>query len=167
MEAPRLSDDAYEVAEAVARRARQAGLTVATAESLTCGQVAAHLGAATSSSSWFLGGVVAYDDEVKYRVLDVPRGRVISEDCGSAMAEGVRRLLGADVAVAVTGVGGPDAQEGQPPGTVYIAVTGSDGGSCRHHRFEGEPKEVLAATTLEGLKALASQLGAETPDDPT
>ncbi|MDQ4006593.1 MAG: CinA family protein [Actinomycetota bacterium] len=163
METPQLSDEAYEIAETVSRRAQKAGLTVATAESLTCGQVAAHLGAASSSSSWFRGGVVAYDDEVKYKVLGVPRGRVISEDCGTAMAEGVRRLLDADVAVAVTGVGGPDEQEGQPPGTVYIAVAGADGGTCRHHRFDGDPKEVLTATALEALKALATQMDSGRP----
>jgi nicotinamide-nucleotide amidase len=163
METPQLSGQAYEIAETVSQRAQEAGLTVATAESLTCGQVAAHLGAASSSSSWFRGGVVAYDDEVKYKVLGVPRGRVISEDCGTAMAEGVRRLLDADVAVAVTGVGGPDEQEGQPPGTVYIAVAGKEGGTCRHHRFDGDPKEVLTATALEALKALATQIGAGQP----
>jgi nicotinamide-nucleotide amidase len=159
METPELSDDAYEIAEVVARRAQEAGLTVATAESLTSGQVAAHLGAATSSASWFKGGVVAYDDEVKYKVLDVPRGPVISEVCGSTMAGGVRRLLDADVAVAVTGVGGPDEQESRPAGTVYIAVAGADGPTCRHHRFDGEPKEVITATALQALKALAEQIG--------
>lgn len=163
METPQLSGEAYALAETVSRRAQEAGLTVATAESLTCGQVAAHLGAASSSSSWFRGGVVAYDDEVKYKVLGVPRGRVISEGCGTAMAEGVRRLLDADVAVAVTGVGGPDEQEGQPPGTVYIAVAGEEGGTCRHHRFDGDPKEVLTATALEALKALATQIDAGQP----
>jgi nicotinamide-nucleotide amidase len=163
METPELSGDAYELAEVVARHAQEADLTVATAESLTSGQVAAHLGAAAASSSWFKGGVVAYDDEVKFKVLDVPRGPVISQDCGSAMAEGVRRLLGADVAVAVTGVGGPDEQEGQPAGTVYIGVASSDGGTCRHHRFDGDPKEVITATALEALKALAEQMGATRP----
>jgi nicotinamide-nucleotide amidase len=154
METPELSRDAYEVAETVARRAQEAGLTVATAESLTSGQVATHLGAATSSSSWFKGGVVAYEDEVKYKVLDVPRGPVVSEECGSAMADGVRRLLDADVAVAVTGVGGPDEQDGQPPGTVYVAVAGADGGSCRQHRYAGDPKAVITAATLQALRSL-------------
>jgi nicotinamide-nucleotide amidase len=161
METPELSGEAYDIAEAIARHAQDAGLTVATAESLTSGQVAAHLGAASSSSSWFKGGLVAYDDEVKYKVLDVPRGPVISADCGNAMADGVRRLLDADVAVAVTGVGGPGEQEGQPPGTVFIAVTGADGATCREHRFEGDPKEVLTATALEALKSLAEQMGVE------
>jgi nicotinamide-nucleotide amidase len=165
METPELSGDAYDIAEAIAQHAQQERLTVATAESLTSGQVAAHLGAASSSSSWFKGGVVAYEDEVKYKVLDVPRGPVISADCANAMADGVRRLLDADVAVAVTGVGGPDDQEGQPPGTVFIAVTGADGSTCREHRFEGGPKEVLTATALEALRSLADQMGAKQPQD--
>ena len=165
MDTPQLSGQAYDVAETVSRRAQEAGLTVATAESLTCGQVAAHLGAASSSSSWFQGGVVAYDDEVKYKVLGVPRGPVISEDCGNAMAEGVRRLLDADVAVAVTGVGGPDEQEGEPPGTVYIAVAAAEGGTCRHHRFDGDPKDVITATALEALRSLADQMATRQFDD--
>jgi nicotinamide-nucleotide amidase len=159
METPELSADAYDLAESVAGRARQTGLTVATAESLTSGQVAAHLGAASGSSSWFKGAVVAYDDEVKYSVLDVPRGPVVSEDCGRAMAEGVRRLLDADVAIALTGVGGPDEQDGQPPGTVYVAVSGATGGSCRRHRFAGDPKAVVTAAALEALQALDQHLG--------
>lgn len=159
METPELSGDAYELAESVARRAEETGLTVATAESLTSGQVAAHLGAASGSSSWFKGGVVAYDDEVKFTVLDVPRGPVVSEDCGTTMAEGARRLLDADVAVALTGVGGPDEQDGLPPGTVYVAVSGAAGGTCRHHRFEGDPKAVVTAATLEALRSLEEHLG--------
>ena len=93
-----------------------------------------------------------------YAVLDVPRGPVVSEECGTSMAEGVRRLLDADVAVALTGVGGPDEQDGQPPGTVYVAVSGAEGGSCRHHRFEGDPKTVLTAATLEALRSLDQHL---------
>jgi len=158
METPELSGDAYELAEAIARRAQETGLTVATAESLTSGQVAAHLGAASGSSSWFKGAVVAYDDEVKYKVLDVPRGPVVSEECGSAMADGARRLLDADVAVGLTGVGGPDEQDGHPPGTVYVAVSSAEGGSCRHHRFEGDPKAVLTAAALEALRSLDEHL---------
>jgi nicotinamide-nucleotide amidase len=165
METPELSGDAYELAEAIARRAQKTGLTVATAESLTSGQVAAHLGAASGSSSWFKGAVVAYDDEVKYKVLDVPRGPVVSEECGSAMADGARRLLDADVAVGLTGVGGPDEQDGQPPGTVYVAVSGAKGGSCRHHRFEGDPKAVLTAAALEALRSLDEHLGGAATSD--
>jgi nicotinamide-nucleotide amidase len=165
METPELSGDAYELAEAIARRAQKTGLTVATAESLTSGQVAAHLGAASGSSSWFKGAVVAYDDEVKYKVLDVPRGPVVSEECGSAMADGARRLLDADVAVGLTGVGGPDEQDGHPPGTVYVAVSGAEGGSCRHHRFEGDPKAVLTAAALEALRSLDEHLGGAATSD--
>jgi nicotinamide-nucleotide amidase len=158
METPQLSGDAYEVAEAIADTAQSAGLTVATAESLTAGQVAAHLGAASGSSAWFRGSVVSYADEVKFKVLDVARGPVISADCASAMADGARRLLDADVAVAVTGVGGPDEQEGQPAGRVFIAVNGNDAGRCEQFDFEGDPKEILTATALEALKLLGAHL---------
>jgi nicotinamide-nucleotide amidase len=96
---------------------------LAIAESLTGGGLSQSFAAAPGSSGWFLGGVVAYQKPVKFAVLGVPEGPVVSEAAAVAMAEGVRALLGADVAAAVTGAGGPDGQDGQPPGTVWVAVS--------------------------------------------
>ncbi|HET9555686.1 MAG TPA: nicotinamide-nucleotide amidohydrolase family protein, partial [Actinomycetota bacterium] len=98
------------------------GLTLAVAESLTGGLVASRLVDVPGASDWFRGGVVSYASDVKYRVLDVPAGPVVSAEAATAMATGVRALLGADVGLAVTGVAGPDSQEGQPRGTVFMAV---------------------------------------------
>lgn len=150
-----LDSDAADVAKQIAAAAESAGLTIAVAESLTGGKLACHLAAAPSSSIWFRGGVVAYSSEVKYEVLGVPRGPVISESCALAMADGVAKLLGADVAVAVTGVGGPDPQDGQPPGTVCFGVTG---GSSERQRFDGGAEVVLDRTVMHGLELLRRAL---------
>jgi nicotinamide-nucleotide amidase len=110
----------HAVAELLVKR----GLTVAVAESLTGGLVAARLVNVTGTTAWFRGGVVSYASEVKYDVLGVPEGPVVSAAAARAMASGVRALLGADLGLAVTGVAGPDPQEGQRPGTVFLAVAG-------------------------------------------
>ena len=155
-----LHDDAARLAETVGSAAHDRGLTVGTAESLTSGQVAVHLGAAPEAGSWFSGGAVTYTVEAKQRALDVPVVPVISAACATAMAEGAARLLGADCTVAVTGVGGPDEQEGQPVGTVFIAVHTPAGTTWEEEHFAGEPQEILDATTLRSLELLGSAIGA-------
>ena len=147
---------AMTTAEQIADVAQRKNINVATAESLTGGKIASHLSAAPSSSDWFRGGVVAYAEQVKYEVLDVPVGPVVSEQAARAMATGVARLMGACAAVAVTGVGGPGEEEGEPPGTVWFGVLGS-GGYTVHtelRRYDGEPEEVLADTTQHALELL-------------
>jgi nicotinamide-nucleotide amidase len=114
--------DEESMEHAVASLLRSRGLTLAVAESLTGGLVASRLVDVPGSSEWFRGGVVSYASDVKYSVLDVPEGPVVSAPAAAAMATGVRRLLGADVGLGVTGVAGPDRQEGHPPGTVFMAV---------------------------------------------
>ena len=94
--------------------------SVAVAESLTAGMVAARLVDVPGASGWVRGGVVAYATEVKQRVLGVPDGPVVSAAAAEAMAIGVAMVCGADCGVAVTGVAGPDPQDGQPAGTVFI-----------------------------------------------
>jgi nicotinamide-nucleotide amidase len=107
---------------AVASLLLSRGLTLAVAESLTGGLVASRLVDVPGASDWFRGGVVSYASDVKYSVLGVPDGPVVSAPAAAAMATGVRDLLGADVGLGVTGVAGPDSQEDQPPGTVFMAV---------------------------------------------
>jgi nicotinamide-nucleotide amidase len=129
-----------DLAHEVATLARTHHLHVAVAESLTGGDISRRLAAAPDSSEWFLGGVVAYAPEAKWAVLGVDRGPVVTEGCARQMAVGAADLFGATLTVAVTGVGGPDAEEGQPPGTVWLATrSGSDVTACRH-RFEGSPR---------------------------
>jgi nicotinamide-nucleotide amidase len=111
---------------ALAARLVARGLTLAVAESLTGGLVASRLVNVAGASGWFRGGVVSYAPEVKFSVLGVPAGPVVSADTAAAMATGVRDLLGADVGLGVTGVAGPDALEGEPPGTVHLAAVVGD-----------------------------------------
>ena len=115
-----VDDETMEQAVAAALGAR--GLSLAVAESLTGGLIASRLVDVVGASKWFRGGVVAYDSAVKYSVLGLEKGPVVSEDAAAAMAEGVRRVLGSDVGLGVTGVAGPTPQEGHPPGTVCVGL---------------------------------------------
>src|SRR4051812_20792253 len=153
-----LNEDASALAEEIAELADKRGLTLAVAESLTGGKLACHLAAAPSSGDWFRGGIVAYASEVKHALLGVPEGPVISEECAAAMAHGVTERLGADAAVAVTGVGGPDPQESHPAGTVCFAATYIDTTNVETHHFDGEPEQVLDQTTAHALRMLRDLL---------
>ena len=101
---------------------REQGLTLGLAESVTGGLVSGRLTSIPGASDVLRGSVVSYSSEVKFDLLDVPRGPVVSEDAAVAMAEGARRVLGSDVALSLTGVAGPAEQDGQPVGTLCIAV---------------------------------------------
>jgi len=103
------------------------GLTVATGESLTAGLVAATLAEVPGCSAVLRGGVVAYQPDVKADLLGVPaealaRG-IVSEQVARGLAEGAARVLRSDIGIGTTGVAGPDPHDGQPVGTVWIAVT--------------------------------------------
>jgi len=111
---------------AVAALLVERGLTLAVAESLTGGLVAARLVNVPGASHWFRGGIVAYASEVKRSLLDVPEGPVVSEEAAAAMAAGVRERLGAEVGLGVTGVAGPESQDGERPGTVFLSIAGLD-----------------------------------------
>ncbi|SDQ25684.1 CinA family protein [Leucobacter chromiiresistens] len=145
--------------ERIAEQAGASGATIAVAESLTGGQLGAALAAAPESGTWFRGGVIAYHPEVKYSLLGAPRGPVVTEPTAIAMAESTARLLLADIVVAVTGVGGPEPDEGKPAGTVVLAVTG--GGSptaVEHLSFSGDPIEVMQQTVEAALEAVLARL---------
>ncbi|TCC33114.1 CinA family protein [Kribbella speibonae] len=149
-----LSEKSAEIAKLVGTSARAAGLRVAVAESLTSGAIAGQLGAAPEASSWFAGGVVAYAADVKFKLLNVDPGPVVTGRCAVQMARGVAELLGADVAVAVTGVGGPDPDEDHPAGTVYTAVYHLAEAQASHDIFDGGPAQVVEQATLAALQML-------------
>ncbi len=113
------------------------GLTLATAESCTGGLIARRITALPGASRVYRGGVVSYWTEVKAAVLGVPQDLLdqygaVSEPTARAMAEGARRITGADIAVSVTGVAGPDPDErGNPVGLVFIGLATPDGTFCR------------------------------------
>lgn len=150
--------DNEEITRQIAELATDQDKLIAVAESLTSGQLSAAVGAAPDASEWFLGGVVSYSRRVKHQVLDVPEGPVVTAEAAQAMALGVQRLTGADVTVAVSGAGGPDGQDGQPPGTVFIASRAGDIEHVEHHRFDGEPAAVLNQTIDAALLVLHSAL---------
>jgi nicotinamide-nucleotide amidase len=108
----------------VARLLGERGLTLAVAESLTGGLIASRLVSVPGASAWFRGGIVAYSSDVKFSMLDVPVGPVVSAEAASAMAIAVRRQLGADIGLSVTGVAGPTEQDGQPAGTAFVGLSG-------------------------------------------
>ena len=117
------------------------GLTLSAAESCTGGLLAKRLTDVPGASAVFLGGVVSYTNGVKNKVLNVSESKLVefgavSEPVAIAMAEGVRSLTGADYALSVTGVAGPDSDErGNPVGLVYIGLASPEGTECRRCEF--------------------------------
>jgi nicotinamide-nucleotide amidase len=152
-----VDDESMERAVASVLTAR--GLSLAVAESLTGGLVAARLVDVPGASGWFRGGVVAYDSAVKHSLLGVPEGPVVSREAAAAMAEGVRRVLGADVGLGITGVAGPTEQEGRPPGTVYVglALPGAEP-LTRELRLPGDRPRVRQYSTISALDLLRREL---------
>jgi nicotinamide-nucleotide amidase len=141
--------------EVISRVARDEGLRVVTAESLTSGGIATRLGAGPHTADWFGGALVAYQEQVKFDVLGVDEGPVVTEAAAEQMAQGALDLFGADVAVSATGVGGPDPAEGKPAGTVFISVTTAGGSINRELHFDGGPEQVLEQTGAAAIALLA------------
>ena len=131
------------------------GWSIATAESMTGGLVAASLTGHPGASQVYVGSVVAYAPEVKEQRLGVDheliqRHGVVSPEVALAMAEGVRSAMGADVGVAVTGSAGPDALE-EPPGTSWVAVVTPEDQRTRLLQMPGDRERVRAYTTTATL----------------
>ena len=144
--------------QAIADLSREHSLRVAVAESLTSGALASRLGAGPEAAEWFRGGIVAYGPSVKFNVLEVTPGPLVTQRCAWEMAEGAARLLGADVAIGVTGLGGPGPREGKAPGTVIMAVTVWGVRSCRCFHFPGDPEDVIAATVDQAVSMVAATI---------
>ena len=129
------------------------GRTVAVAESCTGGLVARALAAAPGSGEWFRGALVAYQRDVKFELLGVTPGPVVSTRAASEMAIGVAALLHADVTVAA-GAAGPEPHDGAEPGTVIIAVVADERATVREYRFDGEPAAVRRAACAQAIRDL-------------
>jgi nicotinamide-nucleotide amidase len=154
-----VDDDTME--SSVGHLLRAADLTLAVAESLTGGLVGSRLTNVIGSSEWFRGGVVAYASEVKFDLLDVPEGPVVSAEAAAAMAVGVRRVLGAEVGLSYTGVAGPAEQDGQPPGTVFVGLAmpgGPPSGESRKLQLPGDRERVRQFAAISGLDLLRKRL---------
>jgi nicotinamide-nucleotide amidase len=145
------------IEELVLGLCRDRGWTLATAESCTGGLVAARLTGVPGSSDVFLGGIVAYANDVKERELGVPAAMLaehgaVSAEVAESMAQGARARLGADVAVSVTGIAGPDGGTAEKPvGLVYLHAEGPDGGVGREFSFPGDRASIRARSAVGAL----------------
>jgi nicotinamide-nucleotide amidase len=160
------AEDERAVEEIVLEAARERSLEIATAESCTGGLVSARLTSVPGSSDVFVGGLVAYDDRIKLGALGVPadvleRHGAVSAETATAMAAGARRVLGADVAVSVTGVAGPGGgTAAKPVGLVYLHVEAPDASHGVELRLPGDRDAVrrrAAASALHLLRRLLTQ----------
>lgn len=156
-------------AEDVLVAARQRGALIATAESCTGGLISSTLTSIAGSSDVYLGGVVSYANEVKMELLNVQEATLasvgaVSEQTAKEMAEGVRKQLGADYAVSVTGIAGPGGEEpGKPVGTVWIGISSKHNTFAKHYLFLGTRSEVRAQTVQEALCMLTNAMQSELP----
>jgi len=151
------AEDDRPLAAMVLDLCREQGLTLATAESCTGGLVAARLTSVPGSSDVFVGGVVAYSNEVKARELGVPEATLerfgaVSEEAAEAMTAGARERLGADVAVSVTGVAGPGGGTPEKPvGLVFLHAQGPNGSLARRLDFPGDREAIRGRATAAAL----------------
>ena len=151
-----IDDETMESAVLALMRAR--GLTLGLAESVTGGLVAGRLTAVPGASDVLRGCIVSYASDVKFDLLDVPEGPVVSESAAAAMASGARRVLGADVGLALTGVAGPAEQDGMPVGTLCVGV--DDGTTVATHvfRLPGQREQMRQMSVITALDYLRRHL---------
>jgi nicotinamide-nucleotide amidase len=157
-------EDLGRLAERLQTLALDAGATVATAESCTGGLVGHVITGVPGSSGYYLGGIVSYADRVKAGLLGVPqealhRHGAVSAQVARAMAEGVRSSVGADIAVAVTGVAGPDGgSDAKPVGLTYVAVAGPECCEVQRYHWQGDRGANKAQSAGAALRMLIDAL---------
>lgn len=134
------------------------GLDLGLAESMTGGLIASRCTDVPGSSAWLRGGVVSYASEVKFDLLDVPEGPVVSEVAARAMAEGVCRVLDADVGLSVTGVAGPETQDDMPVGTVFVGLCLRGDTEVSHLRLAGDRVVIRQMAAVSALDVLRLRL---------
>lgn len=137
------------------------GKTLATAESCTGGLIGKLLTDVSGSSAAYLGGIISYSNEVKNEVLGVPQKMLdtygaVSAQVAKAMAEGARRVIGADLAVSVTGIAGPKSDNtNKPVGLVYIGVTDGVTTEVQEYHFSGDRETIRNTTAQTALHNVA------------
>ncbi|MET8869071.1 nicotinamide-nucleotide amidohydrolase family protein [Nonomuraea sp. NPDC004580] len=142
------------------------GATVAVAESLTGGLIGAAITSVPGASKAFRGGVISYATDLKHELLGVPaellrREGAVHPEVATGMAAGVARLCGATYGLAVTGVAGPEPQDGKPVGTVHIGVAGPGGREwARELRLQGSRERIRVETVDEAVDLLSGVLKA-------
>jgi nicotinamide-nucleotide amidase len=151
-----VDDENMESATLALMRAR--GVTLGVAESVTGGLVAGRLTAVPGASDVLRGAIVSYASEVKFDLLGVPEGPVVSEAAAAAMATGVRRVLGADVGLALTGVAGPSEQDGMPVGTLCVGIDDGTVVATRTFRLPGQREQMRQMSVITALDFLRRHL---------
>jgi PncC family amidohydrolase len=155
-----------EPAQIVGPLLRARGATVVTAESCTGGLIGSLLTDVSGSSDYYLGGVISYSNEVKQGVLGVREETLatvgaVSRETALQMAQGARRLLDADYALAVTGIAGPTGgTPDKPVGLVYIALVGPDVERCERHAWDGDRLDNKVRSAQRALQMLVEHLRA-------
>ncbi len=132
--------------------------TLGFAESVTGGLVGGRITDVSGCSDVFRGSIVSYASEVKFDLLGVPEGPVVSEDAALAMAHGARRVLGCDVALSLTGVAGPGEQDGQPAGTLCCGLVWPEGEMTRSFRLPGQREQMRQFSVINSLDWLRRTL---------
>jgi len=133
-------------------------LTLGLAESVTGGLVGARITAVPGASEWFRGSIVSYASDVKFSLLGVREGPVVSREAAIEMAVGAARALGADVGLAVTGVAGPSEQDGQPVGTVWLGYRLPDRTEATDIHLPGDRERIRQYATISLLDGLRRRL---------
>lgn len=151
-----VDDDTME--SAVLDMLRSRGLTLGLAESVTGGLIGARITDVPGASRVLRGSIVSYASDVKFGLLGVPEGPVVSAEAAEAMAAGARRVLGADVGLSVTGVAGPEGQDGQPPGTVFVGLAWAGETRSGMVRLPGDRALVRQFSVITALDWLRHRL---------
>ena len=153
------------VAQNMVELYRARGMTCATAESCTGGLVGGAVTSVAGSSEVFLGGIISYANEVKMDVLGVPKDVLdtvgaVSRECAAAMAEGARRLTGADVAVSTTGIAGPGGGSADKPvGLVWFGLATAGGTRTEKAIFRGDRAGIRENAVTHALGMLTMAVG--------
>ena len=161
----KLPDDVASLAKDTIAALKSAGMTIATAESCTGGLIAGALTSVSGSSDVVYGGFVPYANEAKISMIGVPFGLLrqygaVSEEVAMAMADGALAAAGTHIAVAVTGIAGPNGGSAEKPvGLVHFAVATEDGTTHLRKVFPGSRDEVRQATVIQALKLVLKAIG--------
>ena len=148
----------------VAREVVRLGLTLSVAESLTGGLISSRLVSVPGASGWYKGCVVSYASEIKHKLLGVSDGPVVSESAAIELASGVRKLLGSDIGLGITGVAGPESQEGNSVGTVFIGTSSAMfGDRAIQLSLPGDRDRVRQYATISALDWLRRMLSGRIP----
>jgi nicotinamide-nucleotide amidase len=152
------------LAQQVGEQLRRRGWSLAVAESCTGGLLGGALTDVPGSSAYFLGGVISYADRVKVEQLQVPEATLrqygaVSEQTAAAMADGVRRLLRADIGVSITGVAGPDAEGAKPVGLTFIGIAAEMAVTTHRFQWPGDRWDNRRRSVIAALELLVQTLG--------